>query len=61
MVVGKTPALPEGLPNDYDFIVELYQWCTQQDWTQRPRARDILDKLIENDFPVTVPPVQITL
>uniref|UniRef100_A0A1B6K9T6 Protein kinase domain-containing protein n=1 Tax=Graphocephala atropunctata TaxID=36148 RepID=A0A1B6K9T6_9HEMI len=58
---GETPQLPADLTPDYGLVAEIYQWCTQQLYTQRPSARDILNKLKHAGVPLTASPPQITL
>uniref|UniRef100_A0A1B6HCD9 Protein kinase domain-containing protein n=1 Tax=Homalodisca liturata TaxID=320908 RepID=A0A1B6HCD9_9HEMI len=58
---GETPELPGDLTSDYNLVVDIYQWCTQQLYTRRPTARDILDKLREAGIPLNMSPPQITL
>ncbi|KAG8300487.1 hypothetical protein J6590_074770 [Homalodisca vitripennis] len=57
----ETPELPGDLTSDYNLVVDIYQWCTQQLYTRRPTARDILDKLREAGIPLNMSPPQVTL
>lgn len=43
--LGTRPAIPEGiqLPDDYNFILEVFYVCTQEDYEARPSARTLLD------------------
>lgn len=43
--LGTRPAIPDGihLPDDYNFILEVFYVCTQEDYEARPSARTLLD------------------
>ncbi|XP_058444404.1 lymphokine-activated killer T-cell-originated protein kinase homolog [Malaya genurostris] len=42
--LGTRPAIPEGLnlPEDYNFILEVFYVCTQEDYEARPSAKTLL-------------------
>ncbi|CAH1399751.1 unnamed protein product [Nezara viridula] len=42
---GTRPELPS-LGAEYNDIVALFNWCTEEDYKKRPRARDMLSALI---------------
>ncbi|XP_055608860.1 lymphokine-activated killer T-cell-originated protein kinase homolog [Uranotaenia lowii] len=43
--VGTRPAIPDGitLSEDYNFIMEIFYVCTQEDYEARPSARSLID------------------
>ncbi|XP_038104459.1 lymphokine-activated killer T-cell-originated protein kinase homolog [Culex quinquefasciatus] len=43
--LGTRPAIPDGinLSEDYNFILEVFYVCTQEDYEARPSARSLLD------------------
>ncbi|XP_053698236.1 lymphokine-activated killer T-cell-originated protein kinase homolog isoform X2 [Sabethes cyaneus] len=43
--LGTRPAIPEGLnlPEEYNFILEVFFVCTQEDYEARPSAKTLLD------------------
>ncbi|KAK9499210.1 hypothetical protein O3M35_002289 [Rhynocoris fuscipes] len=44
-VYGTRPPLPQDLPEEYDIVKEIFNWCTEIDYLKRPSAKDILTRL----------------
>lgn len=45
LILGTRPDVPENLSEEYKIIIDIFRWCTEADYLNRPDAKDLINSI----------------